>query len=403
MNNPRTYLSTQTNPSRRHANPIQVTFSLLVILNILVLLIHSDLANAGNRQRLSPNVQKLLFQAQQVFTTTPKSQQAPAPSSPLSPEQLAKQSIAAINELQALELNDYEQALFYKVRGGIALHQSDYKSALVYFEKAWNADIFEPPEQLKLQHMLAQLAFNQEQWKKAINLMSNWVELTIQAANPLHDTGHRNTGHKTKSSNTDKGNKQRASVSTDDYLVLAQSYAKLEQWADVLPPLNEAIKLKNPAPESWYQLALASHQQLKQDNQSIKLLKQILTIYPKMQYWEQLAAIYHRREQFGLALSALRSAQLGGYMKKERHYVWLAQLAMRQNTPLRGAEALSAAMKNGQVKKNSTNLQLLANGWLLARHYKEARATLTQLLDVDPENKQALKMRQQTAQYINRQ
>lgn len=348
-----------------------------LIIIVLAIVLLSTHAHARSANKLSPYVQKLLLQAQQVIAAPNDNDKRTVS---LSAEQLEEQSTAAIKKLTKIELNDYEETLFHKLQASIHLHKSDYESALPHFEKAWSMKVLEEPEQRQLQHIIAQLAFSQEQWNKAIIQMEDWISYTAtQAEKP-----------------------NAVSVSANDYLILAQSHAKQEQWTAVISPINMAITLKNPAPESWYQLALASHQQLGQNNESISVLQTVLAIYPNMRYWEQLAATYQKAEQYNQALTALRAAYIGGFIKKENHYIWLTQLAMQQNVPLRGAEVLSTAIESGQVKNSTENLKLLANAWLLAKHYKESATVIDQLLEQEPDNEKMLKLRSQLDQHINR-
>ena len=160
-------------------------------ISTLVLCFISTLALADNKHRLSPRVQNLLLQAQQVFVIPAKENKKTATgtntnidtttndeatsSTEPTPKQLTEQSAAAVVKLQTLSLNDYEQALFHKIQASIALHQSNYEEALIQFEKAWKINIFEASEQRKLQHIVSQLAFNQEDWKKTIQLMEDWL------------------------------------------------------------------------------------------------------------------------------------------------------------------------------------------------------------------------------------
>lgn len=348
-----------------------------LVIGVLAIALLSTSSQARNTNKLSPYVQKLLLQAQQVIVPPDESDNSKALASA---KQIKEQSTAAINKLNQIKLNSYEEALFHQLQASIHLHKSDYKSALPHAERAWNTKALNEPEQRKLQHIIAQLAFSQEQWDKAIIQMDDWISYT----------------------NTQTDKPDAIVVSANDYLILAQGHVKKEQWAAALPPINMAITLKSPAPESWYQLALASHQQLDQKNESIALLKTILPIYPSMRYWEQLAAIYQKTEQYDLALTALRAAHMGGFIKKESHYIWLTQLAMQQNVPLRGAEVLSTAIKDGQVKSSKDNLKLLANAWLLAKHYKDSASIIDQLLEQEPNNKKMQKLRLQITQHINR-
>ncbi|WP_027857992.1 tetratricopeptide repeat protein [Marinobacterium jannaschii] len=267
-----------------------------------------------------------------------------------------------LRAMQEKPLKPYAKALVHQLLGNIDLSRERYSAALKQFKLAYAQNALPETEQLKLRHAIAQLYFSEEQWSEGISEMQQWMAEATQKAPTM--------------------------IKANDHLLIAQGYSQLKQWSALISPIKKAISMRKKAPESWYQLQLGAHLRLKQHKSSSRLLKTMIVLFPgKMTYWEQLTDVYQRRKLDKQALATLRSAYIDGLFTKERHYMLLGQMLVRQGAPQRAAEVLSEALEKGQLKSGSKSLKLLSSAQLLAREYNDARPTLQKLLAIKNDTK----------------
>lgn len=267
-----------------------------------------------------------------------------------------------LNKLAQQELSPAEQAYVHQFRGNLALQTGLESQALKQFRAAWKLDALTRYDQRQLLHTIAQLELTLEQWKQGTASLERWLQQVAEAGKVSEE------------------------VRADDHLLLAQGYAQLERWQQVIGPIKTAIRMKGKAPESWYRLQLAAHFQLKQWKGATAVLQLLTERYPqKSQYWEQLASVYQIRNRYDDALATLRAAWAGGYLQKERQHLWLARLMMQQGVPQRAAEVLEASIRSGQVRDTIKHQRLLAQAQLSAKRYEQGRETLRRIAQRKPD------------------
>ncbi|MBP0048750.1 hypothetical protein H9C73_08365 [Marinobacterium sp. AK62] len=270
----------------------------------------------------------------------------------------------ALSGLAKKELSPPAQAYLLQFRGNLALTRKQDKAALDYFGGAYELNALPAQSQRSLLHTLAQLQLSQEHWHAGVQSLSRWMQ-QVREKGQADET-----------------------IRANDYLLLAQGYAQLEQWAQVVKPVATAIAMKGQAPEDWYRLQLAAHFQLKQWKGATAVLELLVSRYPQRErYWEQLASVYQIRDRHTDALATLRAAWAGGKFTRERQYVWLAQLLLQQGLPQRAAELLAEAMQTKQLTRTLKHERLLAQTQLQARLYEQGRATLARIAQRQPDFK----------------
>ncbi len=107
-----------------------------------------------------------------------------------------------------------------------------------------------------------------------------------------------------------------------------------------------------------------------------------MRLFDKPQYWLQLAAMYGEIEQEDKQLAVMEAAYQAGYVKKEADIVMLAQLYSYHGAPYKGAKLLQDALDQGELKPVESNLNLLAQAYLLAKEEKQAIPVLKQLNNI---------------------
>ncbi|GAA0788267.1 hypothetical protein [Marinobacterium sediminicola] len=318
--------------------------SLCLSVGLPVWLIFSAGAMAETVQ-LSPGVLQQLSQAQQALA-----------------EGNYPQAEKVLKALSALELSKPARAYTLQFRGSLALVQQQSQAALQHFAAAYALDALPQADQRRLLHTVAQLQMGQEQWRKGVASLQQWMQ-QVRAQGG-----------------------QSENIRAEDYLMLAQGYSRLDQWSRVIQPVRTAIQMKGRAPEDWYRLQLAAHFQLKQWKGATSVLELLVNCYPqKARYWEQLASVYQIRDRHADALSTLRAAWLAGQFSQEHQYIWLAQMLLQQGLPQRAAELLDEAMTKQQVKRTLKHERLLAQTQLQAKLYTAGRATLHRIAQRKPD------------------
>mgnify|MGYP001770925384 CR=1 FL=1 len=283
----------------------------------------------------------------------------------------AQQAMAEENYVKAAEvlqklsqqtLDKPAEAYTLQFRGNLALIRQQEKTALGHFAKAYALDALSQPDQRRLLHTVAQLQLGQEQWREGVQSLEQWMQQVRTANNKAE------------------------SIRAEDYLLLAQGYSQLGQWARVVTPVKTAIRMKGGAPEDWHRLQLAAHFELKQWKGATSVLELLVNRYPqKAQYWEQLTSVYQIRDRHADALATLRAAWLADKFSEERHYTWLAQLMLQQGLPQRAAELLDQALAQHQIERTLKHERLLAQTQLQAKLYDAGRATLERIAQRKPD------------------
>lgn len=277
------------------------------------------------------------------------------------------QADTLLRHMAARKLTPYARALVHQLWGNVWLQRNDYQQAQRLLQIAYDEKVLPEADQLNLLHALAQLDLAAERWQSGLDRMNTWMVRQAE--------------------------RQAQQITANDYLMVAQANAQLQRWRQVITPIQQAISRKADAPESWYQLQLAA---LLQDNRkpaAISLLKTLVVRFPTAtRYWEQLAQLYEATVQPQAALSTLRLAYIKGLLVDERQLLRLAGALLKAGAPRQAAGILDKAMGEKRIKTDKKNLQRLAQAWLQAREYPQARPVLRRLAADYPDVKALKKL-----------
>ncbi|MFC3678974.1 tetratricopeptide repeat protein [Bacterioplanoides pacificum] len=281
-----------------------------------------------------------------------------------------KKYTEALEELQALEKrkrNSYEKAMTHNMYAYVYFNQENYDAAISAYEKVVGfKKIPESLEQGTL-YSLAKLQLMQERYAEALTPLNQWFELVEKPGAEAH-------------------------------ILRAQIYFQLEQFQQALPDVKAAIAQvkaqgNNPR-ENWLMLERAVYYQNKDFNNLARCLQDLATLYPKSQYWVQLAAVYSELGQPLKELSALEAAHEQGLLNKENELVNLAQALLAQEVPYKAANILAEGMKSEQIEVNARNLSLLGDAWMIAKEYDNAIKVMSQAARMSGKGKDFYKLAQ---------
>lgn len=242
-------------------------------------------------------------------------------------------------------LNSTEVAQLWNFYAYIYFSEDRYKEAIT----AYSTLLEQPNLQLGIQtstlYTLSQLYFLTEDYRKALEKIQQWMAISEKP-------------------------------SPDAYALLGQAHYKLEEFKLAIPALEKAIELRKAeakaVKENWYLLLRAVHYELKDYKSMANVLKQLITIYPKEQYFRDLAGAYSQLGDTRKQLGVMETMYDKGFLTKESQLKNLATLFLMHEVPFKAARVLQKAIDDGIVPENEKNLSLLSQAWVQAREDKQA-------------------------------
>lgn len=245
--------------------------------------------------------------------------------------------------------NDYEKAIVHQTMAFIYVQQNNFKAALKAFETAVNLDALpqQPYEQMLFN--LAQLYFQDNQSEKAASTLERYfAEATLPPP-------------------------------ADAHILLASVYSDRKRFKDALAQVDLALsKVKEPK-ESWLQLKLALHYELKQFSQCAEVLVRLVGLAPnKEDYWKQLSSVLFEIKNDKDSLAVLALADRQGFLDQENEVRNLANIYFLLDIPAKAAATLQTGLDKKVLKPDEKTLTMLGDGWTMAREYDKAEAAFKQ-------------------------
>ncbi len=256
------------------------------------------------------------------------------------------EAIKVLGQVQNMKnLNGYEIAMMWNTYAYIYFSQEKYAEAI----DAYKNVLAQPELPYSLEYntiySLAQLHFVSEDYRTAIQYLSQWMQV---ADNP----------------------------GPDAYIIMGQAYYALEDYRDGLPYVERGVSLSKerglPVRENWYLLLRAMYWELDDMPKVRDVLIELLALWPKQEYWTQLAAIYGEMEEEKKQLAAYEAAYLQGGFTRGSQLRTLANLYLYHDVPYRGAVILEKGIRDGKIEATSSNLRTLAQAWSDAKEMDKA-------------------------------
>jgi tetratricopeptide (TPR) repeat protein len=285
----------------------------------------------------------------------------------LSDEKKYDEALKYAKTIQNIPRNSYETAMTWNMVAYVEFNRENYGAAVTAYKSVLSTkNLPESLEQTTL-YSVAKLYLIQENYKKAISALNDWFAV-VKKPGP------------------------------EAYILRAQMNYQLENYNQALPDVKQAIAIvkeqgKKPR-ESWLLVERAVYYQNKDFKAMERTLKDLITLYPKPQYWVQLGAVYNELGKPEKELSVIETAYDQGLLEKESHIVSFAQAMLSQEVPYKAAQVLIKGMKENVVEENGKNLSLLGDALMLAKEYDEAIQVMTQAADETQDGKDFYKLAQ---------
>lgn len=243
------------------------------------------------------------------------------------------------------ELNSYELANVYNLMAFIHYSREDYARALQAYENVVSQPDIPLAMEINTRYTVAQLHFVQENWREGIDALLKWFEMSENAP-------------------------------ANAYVLLAQGYYQLEDYPKSLENVEMAIDIyreKDKTPkEQWYNLARFLYTDRGDVDRALAVLEELLTHYPKKDYWVQLGYMYSEKGNEKRQLGSMETAYVQDLLSKDGELRNLASLYLSQGVPYKAGKVLEKGFEDDLIEDDVKNYELLAGSWRQAQEVEKA-------------------------------
>jgi tetratricopeptide (TPR) repeat protein len=243
------------------------------------------------------------------------------------------------------ELNSYELANVYNLYAFIHYSREDYDKALEAYENVVQQPDIPLAMEINTRYTIAQLYFVQERWQQGIDALNKWFAMTDKP-------------------------------SASAYMLRAQGYYQLKDYDTSLTDVKKAIGMyreqgKVPK-EQWLNLARFLYFEKDDVDNAVVMLEQLLTHYPKKDYWVQLSHMYGEQKKESKQLAAMETAYVQDMLNKGTELVQMAYLYLNGEVPYKAAKVMDKGLDSDVVEDTSKNWEILGNAYRQAQEVAKA-------------------------------
>lgn len=254
-----------------------------------------------------------------------------------------------IEEAKEKKLTDYERAQVFNLSAYSYYLQERYKEAIVAYDQV----LAQPglPEALMMSTLKtkAQLQFTTEDYEAALATIR---QLMASVTEP----------------------------SADVFMLEGQALFQLARYEEALKPIKTAVDMfreQGQIPkENWLLLLRVIYFEMKDYDNMIEVVRELIAYYPKDTYILTLAGIYSELGDTKKQLVLTEVLYEKGYLHGSGHATNLANLYLLHGLPYKAAQTLEREINANVVEANERNLRLLSQAWYQAREDQKAIAPL---------------------------
>ncbi|MEX2523649.1 MAG: CDC27 family protein [Gammaproteobacteria bacterium] len=291
--------------------------------------------NGGSERK----TEKTPAMSQKVYDALTKAQE-------LIEEKKYNEGLAALRELERQEgLEPYEKAQMYNYFAYTYFTMERYKDAIDAYRKVLAQPELPTGLVRNSLYTVAQLYFITEEYRNAVDTINKWFEV---AEKPTENA----------------------------YMLLGQGYYQLEEYKKALDPLKKAYRMvreKGEKPkENLLLLLRVIYFNLEDYQNMIAILKELVDMYPKNEYWLTLAGVYSELKQYEKQMSILEILYERGALERGAQQLNLANLFLLNDVPYKAAQVLEKGINEGKIEEDVRNLRLLSQAWSQAQYPEES-------------------------------
>lgn len=255
----------------------------------------------------------------------------------------AQQRLSQVREMT--DLNSYELAQMWNFYAFIYFGQENYREAIRAYEMVLQQPDLPLGMETTTMYTLCQLYFQQERYEESLAMLERWFDI---AENP----------------------------GADPYVLQAQLFYSLERYREGIEPVRTAIRineeLEREPQENWYRLLNVFYFNLEDYPNVIGVLRTMIELWPKKDYFLQLAGMYGQEGEEAAQLALFQTAHEAGWLTSSNELIQMAQLLLQAEVYIQAAQILQKGLDDGSIESNQRNWRLLAQAWQLAEEHERA-------------------------------
>jgi tetratricopeptide (TPR) repeat protein len=174
--------------------------------------------------------------------------------------------------------------------------------------------------------------------------------------------------------------------SADVLMIEGQALFQLARYEEALVPIRTAIDMyrdqgQKPK-ENWLLLLRVIYFEMKDYDNMLLVVKELVAYYPKDTYILVLAGIYSELGDTKKQLALVEVLYEKGILNNASQITNLANLYLLHGLPYKSAMVLDREIEAGLVESNERNLRLLSQAWYTAREDQRAIPPLERAADM---------------------
>ncbi|WP_163934151.1 lipopolysaccharide assembly protein LapB [Paraferrimonas sp. SM1919] len=230
--------------------------------------------------------------------------------------------------LDADPSNDFDKAYVNRFIANLYAEKGNNDAAVKHVGMAVKADILGGSDHAGAVRLYADLLMQGKKYAQAVPQYQEWMRFTCKE-------------------------------DADVYFRIAVAHVELKQYREAIKATNNSIKTAEEVKKGPYQLKLTSYYNLKEYRNSIKVLEEMVVLFPEeANFWIQLAQFYLLVEDSKKSLATYELAYSKGFLESEGHLRRLSQLLSQFGNHYRAGKLWEKHMQQGKIEKTE-------------RHYKE--------------------------------
>jgi tetratricopeptide (TPR) repeat protein len=249
----------------------------------------------------------------------------------------------------------------------IYLDKNQYDKAIKSYEHIIKLNTFNSRNLDQIRLILAQLHLSSSQYKRAVDY-----------ALPLLNKTHINKEkiYENLSLAYYYGERYKKSLIYTQKMIEFKNQQFKEYQA-----LSKEEKKKRSIPKvaPWYEISYASHLELKEYPQALKILKHLIHNFEsKEEYWMQMVLIHQNLKQPKKILSTLELAYKHQLINQERNIDYFVGFLLQEELYNKAAILIEKSLEQGKIKDNEKTFKLLVSAHINAKNNQQAIKYLRQ-------------------------
>jgi hypothetical protein len=268
-------------------------------------------------------------------------------------DQIAKEKYGEaetkLNEmLEGTGRGDYEKAIILQTLGFVYASTKREMQSVKAFEQAVATNALPQQTHEQMMFNIAQLYIIDDKWDIGMQKLNAYL---AESCNP----------------------------NPEAHILLAAVHTDKKQWRDALKQVDLALVKARVPKETWLQVKLAIHNELKEYARCAEVLVYLISMNPiKEEYFKQLHGILMEIQKDPEALAVLSLTERRGFLDTEGEYRNLASMYLHMDIPLKAAMVLERGFAAKLVQPTDKNYELLGNAYLMAREYAKSEKAMGQ-------------------------